>query len=155
MNNTEMFSGETPPPVEDALAILRAVFNSIPTFWGTSELSSVFRLYYDALALGSTGEIGIFAKRVASKAPTTVLFSTYFETWPSISCAGTRVSRIWVYSSFLGLLRIIMRRNTWLVILRCSGEAFVPRLGLLCSSTFALRSKYFLRDLTYGINVEI
>ena len=92
MNNIGMFSGGI--LVEDALAILRAVFNSIPTFWGPSELASVFRLYFDTLALGSTGEIGSFARRVASKAPTAVLFSTYFEIWPSISCAQAGVSRI-------------------------------------------------------------
>jgi U3 small nucleolar RNA-associated protein 10 len=96
MNNTGMLSGETLSLVEDALAVLRAVFNSIPTFWGTSELASVFRLYFDTLALGSTSEIGSFAKRVASKAPTTVLLLTYFETWPSISCAQAGVSRTWV-----------------------------------------------------------
>ena len=87
-----MFSGGI--LVEDALAILRAVFSSIPTFWGPSELASVFRLYFDTLALGSTGEIGTFARRVASKAPTAVLFSTYFEIWSLISCAQAGVSRI-------------------------------------------------------------
>jgi U3 small nucleolar RNA-associated protein 10 len=100
-----MFSGGM--LVEDALAILREVFNSIPTFWGPVELASVFQLYFDALALGSTGEIGSFARRVASKAPTAVLFSTYFETWPSISCAQVEVSRFCVYSSFFGSLRIL------------------------------------------------
>lgn len=94
----EMFSGGMPSLVEDALAVLCAVFNSIPTFWVTTELASVFQLYFDTLALGSAGEIGSFARRVASKAPTAVLFSTYFETWPSISCAQAGVSRTWVYS---------------------------------------------------------
>ena len=110
MNNTGMRPGGM--LIEDALAILRAVFNSIPTFWRPSELASVFRLFFDTLALGSTGEIGSFARRVASKAPTAVLFSTYFETWPSISCAQAGVSRVWVYSSFLRSLRIISRRST-------------------------------------------
>jgi hypothetical protein len=154
MDDGGMLSGETPSLIEDALAVLRAVFNSIPTFWGTTELASVFQLYYDTLALGSDSEIGSFARRVASKAPTAVLFSTYFETWPSISCAQAGVSSTWVYSSPASL-RIISRRNTWLVILNCSGEAFVPRLGRLCSSTFVLRPKHSSRDLTYGINAEI
>jgi len=81
--------GDIPSLTEDALVVLRAVFDSIPTFWGTSELASVFRLYFDTLALGSTSEIGSFARRVASKAPTAVLLSTYFEIWPSISGAQT------------------------------------------------------------------
>lgn len=84
--------GEKLSLVEDALAVLRAVFDPIPTFWGTSELASVFRLYFDGLALGSNDEIGSFAKRVASKAPTNVLLSTYFEIWPLISCqAGENI----------------------------------------------------------------
>jgi hypothetical protein len=86
------FSGEIPSLIEDALSILRAVFQTIPTFWGTSELASVFRLYFDTLALGSTNEISSFARHVASKAPTAVLLSTYFETWPSVSGAQTGVS---------------------------------------------------------------
>ncbi|KAI9454082.1 hypothetical protein F5148DRAFT_1378333 [Russula earlei] len=76
--------GENPSPAENALTVLRAVFDSIPTFWGTSELASVFRLYFDTIASGPTSEIASFARRVASKAPTSVLLSTYFEIWPSI-----------------------------------------------------------------------
>lgn len=68
------------------MAVLRAVFDSIPMFWGTSELASVFQLYFDGLAMGSNDEIGSFARRVASKAPINVLLSTYFEIWPLISC---------------------------------------------------------------------
>ena len=85
-------SGVVPFLVEDSLAVLRAVFDAIPTFWGTSELGSVFRLYFDTLALRSADEIGTFARRVASKAPTPVLFSTYFEVWPSVSSAPAWVS---------------------------------------------------------------
>jgi hypothetical protein len=114
MNDTEMLSGETPSLVEDALAVLRAVFNCIPTFWGTSELASVFRLYFDTLALGSTGEIGSFARRVASKAPTAVLLSTYFETWPSISCAQAGVSRTWVIQVPFVWLRSRVGAHGWL-----------------------------------------
>jgi hypothetical protein len=88
------------------LDVLCAVFNSIPTFWGTSELGSVFRLYLDALALGPAGEIGSFARRVASKAPTAVLLSTYFETWGSISGADAEVSRAWKLSSFPCLISL-------------------------------------------------
>ena len=83
---TKPLSGEKLSLVEDALAVLLAVFNSIPTFWGTSELASVFQLYFDGLALGSNDEIGSFARRLASKVPTNVLLSTYFEIWPLISC---------------------------------------------------------------------
>ena len=50
--------------------LLRAGFNSIPTFWGPSELVCVFWLYFDTLAPGSTGEIGSFVRHVASKVPT-------------------------------------------------------------------------------------
>ena len=67
--------------------MIRAVFDAIPTFWGTSELGSVFRLYLDALALGPAEEIGSCARRVASRAPTAALLSTYFEIWPSVSGA--------------------------------------------------------------------
>jgi hypothetical protein len=84
--NAKLLSGGKLSLVEDALAVLRAVFDSIPTFWGSSELASVFRLYCDGLALGSKDEIGSFARRVASKAPTNILLSTYFEIWPLISC---------------------------------------------------------------------
>ena len=86
IGNTKLLSGQELSLVEDALAVLRAVFDSIPTFWGTSELASVFRLYFDGLALGSKDDIGSFAKRVASKAPINVLLSTYFEIWPLLSC---------------------------------------------------------------------
>jgi U3 small nucleolar RNA-associated protein 10 len=79
--------------VGDALDVLRAIFDSIPTFWGPSELGGVFRLYLDALALGPAGEISSFVRRVASKAPTSVLLSTYFEIWPSMSSAEAEVSR--------------------------------------------------------------
>jgi U3 small nucleolar RNA-associated protein 10 len=85
-------SGEVPSLVEDGLAVLRAVFDTIPTFWGTSEIASVFQLHFDSLALGSTDEIGSLARRVASKAPSAVLLSTYFETWPSVLSAQAGVS---------------------------------------------------------------
>lgn len=101
MNNANVPSGENSSLVEDALAVLRAVFDSIPTFWGTSELASVFRLYFDSLALGFTDGIGSFARRLASKAPASVLFSTYFETWPLISGTQTGVSRTRVWSDLL------------------------------------------------------
>ncbi|KAI9435473.1 hypothetical protein H4582DRAFT_1969649 [Lactarius indigo] len=81
--------GVTPSLVGDALDVIRAVFDTIPTFWGTSELGSVFRLYLDALALGPADDIGSCARRVASRAPTAPLLSTYFEIWPSISGAKT------------------------------------------------------------------
>ena len=86
-------SGEGLSLVGDALDVLRAIFDSVPSFLGPVELGSVFRLYLDALALGPAGEIGTFARRVASKAPTPVLLSTYFEIWPSISSFETEVSR--------------------------------------------------------------
>ncbi|KAI0270487.1 hypothetical protein BC834DRAFT_967272 [Gloeopeniophorella convolvens] len=76
----------------DALDVLRAVFDTIPAFWGASELGSVFGLYFDALASGAGGEIGSFVKRVAAKAPTGVLLSTYFETWPSMPEAPAEAS---------------------------------------------------------------
>jgi|SRR5712671_2455005 len=101
MGYTNLLSGEIPSPTEDALAVLQAVFDSIPTFWGTSELASVFRLYFDTLVLGTTSEIGSFARRVASKAPTAVLLSTYFEIWPSISGAQAGVSCLWMCSASL------------------------------------------------------
>jgi U3 small nucleolar RNA-associated protein 10 len=96
VNNTDVLSGEI-SLVEDGLAVLSAVFGSIPAFWGTSELASVFRLYFDILAQGSAGEIGSFAKRVASKAPTATLLSTYLEIWPSISGAQAGVRRHWIF----------------------------------------------------------
>jgi U3 small nucleolar RNA-associated protein 10 len=87
--------GQSPSLVGDALDVLRAIFDSIPTFWGSSELGSVFRLYLDALAMGPARDISSFVRRVASKAPTSVLLSTYFETWPSISSAEAEVCRAW------------------------------------------------------------
>ncbi len=80
--------------VKDSLDVIRSVFDIIPTFWGTSELGSVFRLHLDALVLGPTDEIGSCVRRIASKAPTTALLSTYFEIWPSISGAEAQVSVI-------------------------------------------------------------
>ena len=65
--------------------MIRTVFDAIPTFWGSAELGSVFRLYLDALALGHADEIGPCVRRVASRAPAAALLSTYFEIWPSIS----------------------------------------------------------------------
>ncbi|KAF8259327.1 armadillo-type protein [Lactarius quietus] len=79
--------------VEDALDVIRAVFDAIPTFWGSAELGSVFRLYLDALALGHVDEIGPCVRRVASRAPTAALLSTYFEIWPSISGEKTEARR--------------------------------------------------------------
>jgi hypothetical protein len=90
------------------LDVLRAIFDSVPTFLGPVELGSVFRLYLDALALGSAGEIGTFARRVASKAPTPVLLSTYFEIWPSISSLETEVSRAWNGPASLLLIGIFV-----------------------------------------------
>lgn len=149
------FSGEVPSLVEDALSILRAVFETIPTFWGSSEIASVFRLYFDTLALGSTNEISSFARHVASKAPTAVLLSTYFETWPSVSSAQTGVSCGWIFLLSLGLLKVTPRRSMLLVTSSCSGGAFAPRLGRLCLSTFDPRSGFSSRGSTYGINAEM
>jgi len=111
MNNIKMLSGVTQPLVGNALAVLHAVFDSIPTFWGTSELASVFRLYLDSLALGSIDEIGSLARRVASKAPTNVLLSTYFEIWSLISCQA-RVSYTLSYLVSPVSLNIISCRST-------------------------------------------
>ena len=72
--------------------MIRAVFDAVPAFWGTSELGNVFRLYLDALALGPADEIGSCVRRVASRAPSAALLSTYFEIWPSISGAKTEAS---------------------------------------------------------------
>ncbi|KAI0295094.1 armadillo-type protein [Multifurca ochricompacta] len=101
--------GESPGVVRDALDILRSVFSSIPTFWGTSELATVFRLYFDALALGSIGEIGPFVRRVSSKAPTAVLLSTYFETWTSISGANAEEHLSGYFELFKRTLRAAPR----------------------------------------------
>jgi hypothetical protein len=90
--------GETSSLVEDALDVIRAVFDAIPTFWGSAELGCVFRLYLDALALGHADEIGPCVRRVASRAPTAALLSTYFEIWPSISDATAEAS---LYSSLM------------------------------------------------------
>jgi hypothetical protein len=155
MTNANGLSGEVPSLVEDGLAVLRAVFDTIPTFWGTSEIASVFRLHFDSLALGSSDEIGSLARRVASKAPTAVLLSTYFETWPSVSSAQAGVSSGGFPQPPVHMLRVPLRRNTWLVTSSCSGGAFAPRLGHLCLSIFDLCPKCSLRDSTYGINVKM
>ena len=91
MTDVYLAQGET-SLVEDALGVIRTVFDTIPTFWGHAELGSVFRLYLDALALGHADEIGPCVRRIASRAPTAALLSTYFEIWPSISDANAEAS---------------------------------------------------------------
>ncbi|KAH9044915.1 hypothetical protein EDB83DRAFT_2406035 [Lactarius deliciosus] len=120
--------GVKPSLVGDALDVIRAVFDTIPTFWGTSELGSVFRLYLDALALGPADDIGSCARRVASRAPTAALLSTYFEIWPSI--AGAESEHI---VGYFELLRRSLRnapRPAVLEHLRPAFKVFLEGLDL-------------------------
>ncbi|KAI9451428.1 hypothetical protein BJY52DRAFT_1297951 [Lactarius psammicola] len=120
--------GETPSLVKDALDVIRAVFDTIPTFWGTSELGSVFRLYLDALALGSADDIGSCARRIASRAPTAALFSTYFEIWASIS--GAEAEHIIGYFELLRRSLRVAPRPAVLEHLRPAFKVFLEGLDL-------------------------
>ncbi|KAJ4481176.1 hypothetical protein J3R30DRAFT_3464943 [Lentinula aciculospora] len=74
---------------EDTVQLLQNLLIAIPTFWSTTELTSVIKLYVDLCLPTSKPpvELSNFMKSVAKKAPSKVLLPTLCGMWPSLQIA--------------------------------------------------------------------
>ncbi|KAI0311668.1 hypothetical protein OF83DRAFT_1068421 [Amylostereum chailletii] len=71
--------------VDNALEVLKALFNAIPSFWSDSELTMVFRLFLDCRSSASVGNsLGTFVRAISKKATSKVLFPALFDVWSTL-----------------------------------------------------------------------
>ncbi|KAJ3917389.1 hypothetical protein F5877DRAFT_44742 [Lentinula edodes] len=83
---------------EDTLQLLHNLLTAIPTFWSTTELNHVIKLYLDHCGGGSTAKspavqvVSNFMRSIAKKAPSKVLLPTLCDIWRSLEIAPNTVS---------------------------------------------------------------
>lgn len=80
--------------MEDALAVLQNLLASIPTFWGTVEITQLVKLLIEIPQAWNTHSSAMAAlmKATAKKAPTKVLLPAMYEMWPSAAIGHAKVS---------------------------------------------------------------
>ncbi|KAJ3898549.1 armadillo-type protein [Lentinula edodes] len=78
---------------EDTVQLLHNLLTAIPTFWSTTELNHVIKLYLDHCGGGSTAKspavqvVSNFMRSIAKKAPSKVLLPTLCDIWRSLEIA--------------------------------------------------------------------
>ncbi|KAJ4466217.1 armadillo-type protein [Lentinula lateritia] len=78
---------------EDTVQLLHDLLTAIPTFWSTTELTHVIKLYLNHCRGGSTGKspavqvVSNFMRSIAKKAPSKVLVPTLCDIWRSLQIA--------------------------------------------------------------------
>ena len=72
--------------MDGAVGVLQALLRSIPTFWGTGELTAVIKLYleYHSPNNAELASMGSLIKTAAKKVPAKTLVPTLCELWPVI-----------------------------------------------------------------------
>ncbi|KAI0063355.1 ARM repeat-containing protein [Artomyces pyxidatus] len=130
--------------LSDALSVLRGLFNSIPSFWASSELASVFRLYLDSRSQSGAAKLIAFVKVVVSKAPTKVLLSTLFDMWSALSTSDSEVRLASHLEGYFDLLKRALRaapRPSVLEFLRPTFNVLLEGLDLRKSVSGAYIAK--------------
>lgn len=115
--------------VDDALGVLQGMLRSIPTFWGTGELTAVIKLYVEhhSPANAKLAPMASLIKTVAKKVPAKTLAPTLCEIWPSIKASPRHVRSFDGYTFFrLPRLQKPERYNAYFDVLRKSLRA-APR----------------------------
>ncbi|GAW00359.1 u3 small nucleolar RNA-associated protein 10 [Lentinula edodes] len=78
---------------EDTVQLLHNLLTAIPTFWSTTELNHVIKLYLDHCGGGFTAKspavqvVSNFMRSIAKKAPSKVLLPTLCDIWRSLEIA--------------------------------------------------------------------
>ncbi|KAF8154101.1 hypothetical protein B0H34DRAFT_800000 [Crassisporium funariophilum] len=117
----------------NAFAILQGLLNTIPTFWGSSEVTQIVFLYMDQSTSTSTSISPVMAsvmKSVAKKTPTKVLLPTLLDMWPSLQ-TSRHMTRITAYFEVLAKALQYADRPTVLEHLRSSFQIFLEALDIV------------------------
>ncbi|KAJ7582775.1 hypothetical protein C8J56DRAFT_230499 [Mycena floridula] len=78
--------------IDDASATLSSLLISIPTFWGTTELTQILSLCFELHGSKSTkaeSTVGPLMKAVSKRVPSKVLLSTMSDMWPLVQQSRT------------------------------------------------------------------
>lgn len=77
--------------LDDALGVISALLQSIPTFWGKNELNIVVKLYVEEDSRQAS--LNTFMKSMAKRVPAKVLLPTLCDAWTTLQIAGPEVFR--------------------------------------------------------------
>jgi U3 small nucleolar RNA-associated protein 10 len=94
--------------ISHASAVLRSLLDTLPTFWGDAELSSVVAFYVDAAPSASFNAFSAFVKSACKKIPAKAMLPVVVKYWSSVSANPIRVR---AYSLTLGRLILIGLQN--------------------------------------------
>lgn len=135
---------------ENALSVLHGMLISIPTFWGSEELTQVIRLYTDhyfskdTRPAVSTSLMNTIAKRVPPK----VLLPTLCDMWSSIEASPRVVTLILLVPTLELTANSIIRTETVSSrTLTYWRSRYAPHLGQWCWKIYVLYSKPSSRHL--------
>lgn len=87
----------------NAFAILDGLLSTIPTFWGSGEVTQVALLYIDQSSSDSKpmgAALTSLAKSLAKRAPAKVLLPTLLDMWQSLQSSRQMVKFLAPYSEF-------------------------------------------------------
>lgn len=129
---------------DDAFSILHGLLTSIPTFWGSGEVTQVIFLHMDLFSSQSKPLVSALAslsKSLAKRIPAKVLLPTLSDIWkPSQSFPQL----VCIYSGFSNFLdTYCVHRQKFLHISKFVHVFCNLLIGPLCWNTFGPSSKYF------------
>ena len=131
---------------DDAFSILHGLLTSIPTFWGSGEVTQVVFLHMDLSSSQSkplVSALALLSKSLAKRIPPKVLLSTLSDMWKPSQSFSQLVCFYSGLSNFPHL--IIASRQKFLHISKfLHGLCNLP-IGPQCWNTFEPRSKYSSR----------
>jgi len=129
---------------DDAFSILHGLLTSIPTFWGSGEVTQVIFLYIDLSSSQSKPLVSALAslsKSLAKRIPAKVLLPTLSDIWKSSQSFSQLVC---IYSGFSNFPHTYcVHRQKFLHILKFLHVLCNLPTGPLCWNTFGPCSKYF------------
>ncbi|KAF9553866.1 hypothetical protein CPC08DRAFT_672807 [Agrocybe pediades] len=118
---------------EDAFAILHGLLQTIPTFWGSSEVTQVAYLYMDQASSASkpfAAALSSLTKSLAKRTPAKVLVPTLVEMWQSAQFSGN-LNKTSAYFDVLARVLQHSDRPTVLEYLRASFKIFLEALDIV------------------------
>ncbi|KDR78387.1 hypothetical protein GALMADRAFT_245550 [Galerina marginata CBS 339.88] len=141
---------------EDAFATLHGLLTTIPTFWGSGEVTQVVFLYMDQASSTSKpllSALSLMAKSLAKRTPAKVLIPALLEMWPALH-SSVKLTKISAY--FDVLARVLSRadRPTVLEYLRAAFKIFLEALDIvkLDSSEAETRVISAFKELVVKLN---
>jgi len=91
--------------VDGTLKVIHSLLTSIPTFWGSTELSHVIKLYVDQCAFAAnshTAAMASLAKAISKQAAMKAVIPVMCEMWPSLYLSGN-------LDRFVGFFQLLKR----------------------------------------------